>query len=81
MSNDNYGDGNSNSGDDNEYGAFLNRMHELRLMVRDLILNPAPISEQLNIRKLKVLNYALGEWTDEYERIQHNTSLVDSNVN
>jgi hypothetical protein len=80
MSNDNYGDGNNNS-DDDEYGAFLNRMHELRLMVRDLILNPAPISEQLNIRKLKVLNYALGEWTDEHERLQHNTSLVDSNVN
>jgi hypothetical protein len=48
MSNDNYGDGN-NSDDEDEYGAFLNRIHEIRLMTRDLMLNPAPISEQPNI--------------------------------
>jgi hypothetical protein len=69
MSNDNYGDGSDNSDDDEEYGAFLNRMYELRLMVRDLMLNPMPISEQPNIlRKLKVLNYALDGWNDEYEK-------------
>jgi hypothetical protein len=58
-----------NDDDDDEYGAFLNRMLELRLMIRELMLNPTPILEQLNIvRKLKVLNYALDEWNDEYAR-------------
>ena len=55
--------------EDDEYGAFLNRMLELRLMIRELMLNPTLILEQLNIvRKLKVLNYALDEWNDEYAR-------------
>jgi hypothetical protein len=59
MSNDNYADGNNDS-DDDEYGTLLNRMHELRLMIRDLMLNPAPLSEEPNIlRKLKALNYTL----------------------
>ena len=68
MSNDDYGDGN-NSDDEDEYGAFLNRMRELRLMIRELMLNPTPVLEQPNIlRKLKVLNYALDGWNDEYEK-------------
>jgi hypothetical protein len=57
------------SADDEEYGAFLNMMHELRLMLRDLISNPVPISDQPNIlRKMKILNYAFDEWNDEYEK-------------
>jgi hypothetical protein len=59
---------------DNQYGeyrAFLDRMPEIGLMVRDILLNPAPISEQPDIlKKLKILNCALGEWNDEYDRMQ-----------
>jgi hypothetical protein len=63
MSNGNHVYGNNNSDDRDEYGAFLNMMRELRLMIRELMLNPTPILEQPNIvRKLKVLNYALDEW-------------------
>jgi hypothetical protein len=40
-------------------------------MVRDILLNPAPLSEQPDILiKLNILNYALGEWNDEYDRMQ-----------
>lgn len=40
-------------------------------MVRDILLNPAPISEHPDIlKKLKILNYVLGEWNDEYDRMQ-----------
>jgi hypothetical protein len=54
-----------------EYRAFLDRMFEIRLMVRHILLNPVPISEQPDIlKKLKILNYALGEWNDEYDRMQ-----------
>jgi hypothetical protein len=39
-------------------------------MVRDILLDPAAIAEQLDIlKKLKVLNYALGEWNDAYDRM------------
>jgi hypothetical protein len=52
----------------------LNMMRELRLMIRELMLNPTPILEQPNIvRKLKVLNYALDEWNYEFERKQQQT--------
>jgi hypothetical protein len=35
------------------------------------LLNPAPIVEQPGIlKKLNILNYALGEWNDEYDRMQ-----------
>jgi hypothetical protein len=71
MSNGNHVYGNNNSDDRDEYGAFLNIMRELRLMIRELMLNPTPILEQPNIvRKLKVLNYALDEWNYEFERKQ-----------
>ncbi len=53
-----------------ECRAFLNRIPEIDLMVRDILLNPIPISEQPNIlKKLKILNYALGELNDEYDRM------------
>ena len=45
---------------------------QIRLTVRDILLNPAPIAEQPDIlKKLKILNYALGEWNDEYDRMQY----------
>lgn len=46
------------SGDNqhDEYRAFLDRMPEIGLMVRDILLNPVPISEQPDIlKKLKIL--------------------------
>ena len=42
MSDDNHIYDNNNSDDQDEYGAFLNMTHELRLMIRDLMLNPTP---------------------------------------
>jgi hypothetical protein len=57
-----------------EHRAFLDMIPEIGLMVRDILLNPLPISEQPDIlKKLKILNYTLGEWNDEYERMQQNT--------
>jgi hypothetical protein len=54
--------------------AFLDRMPEIGLMVRDILLNPTPISEQPDIfKKIKILNYALDEWNDEYDRMQQST--------
>jgi hypothetical protein len=54
-----------------EYRAFLDRIPQIRLMVRDILLNPAPIAEQPDIlKKLNILNYALGEWNDQYNRMQ-----------
>ena len=54
-----------------DYRAFLDRIPQIRLMVRDILLNPAPLSEQPDILiKLNILNYALGEWNDEYDRMQ-----------
>jgi hypothetical protein len=45
---------------------------QIRLMVRDILLDPAAIAEQLDIlKKLKVLNYALDEWNDTYDRSQY----------
>jgi hypothetical protein len=57
-----------------EYRAFLDRIPQIRLMVRDILLNPLPTSEQPDIlKKLNILNYALGEWNDEYDRMQQKT--------
>lgn len=68
MSNDNHYDDYKNS--DDEYEGFLNMIPQIRLMVRDILLNPNPISEQPNIfKKIKILNYALDEWNDEYDRM------------
>jgi hypothetical protein len=68
MSNDNHCDDYKNN--DDEYGAFLDRISQIRLMVRDILLNPTPISEQPDIfKKIKILNYALDEWNDEYDRL------------
>jgi len=54
-----------------EYGAFFDRMYEIWLMVHDILLNPVPLSEQPGIlKKLKILNYALGEWSDQFDRMQ-----------
>jgi hypothetical protein len=54
-----------------EHRIFLDRIPEIGLMVRDILLNPVPISEQHDIfKKLMILNYALGEWNDEYDRMQ-----------
>jgi hypothetical protein len=54
-----------------EYKAFLERMPEIDLMVQDILLNPVPIAEQPDIlKKLNILNYALGEWNDAYDRMQ-----------
>ena len=40
-------------------------------MVRDILLNPVHISEQPDIlKKVKILNYALGEWNDECDMMQ-----------
>jgi hypothetical protein len=40
-------------------------------MVQDILLNPVPIPEQPDIlKKLNILNYVLGEWNDEYDRMQ-----------
>jgi len=56
------------------YRAFFDRMSEIDLMVRDILLNPVPILEQPDIlKKLKILNYALDEWNDEYDRMHQNT--------
>lgn len=55
-----------------EHRAFLDMIPQIRLMVRDILLNPVPISEQPDIlKKLKILNYAFGEWNDEYDMMQH----------
>jgi hypothetical protein len=56
-----------------EYRAFFDRMSEIDLMVRDILLNPVPIEQQDILKKLKILNYALGERNDEYDRMQQNT--------
>ena len=49
-----------------EYRVFFDRIPEIRLMVRDILLNQVPISEQPDIlKKLKILNYALGEWMQQ----------------
>jgi hypothetical protein len=57
-----------------KYRAFFDRTSEIGLMVRDILLNPAPISEQPDIlKKIKILNYALGEWNDEYDRMLQKT--------
>jgi hypothetical protein len=54
-------------------------MPEIGLMVRDILLNPVPISEQPDIlKKLKILNYALGEWNDEYDRMQQQGKKADN---
>jgi hypothetical protein len=43
-----------------EYRAFLDRTPEIGLMVRDILLDRVPISEQPDIlKKLNILNYAL----------------------
>ena len=62
-----------------EYRAFLDRIPQIRLMVRDILRNPAPISEQRDIlKKLKILNYALDEWDDEYDRMQHRHTIKNT---
>jgi hypothetical protein len=67
MSNYDHYDDDKNS--DDEYGGFLDMIPQIRLMVRDILLNPAPIAEQPHIlKKLMILNYALGEWNDAYDR-------------
>ena len=46
---------------DDEHDAFMNRMHEIRLMIRDILLNPAPLEEQPDIlRKIGILNLKEG---------------------
>lgn len=42
-----------------EYRAFLDRIPQIGLMVRDILLNPAPTLKQPD-----------GEWNDEYDRMQ-----------
>jgi len=80
MYNDDYRYGNNND-DDDEYGAFLKKLRELRLMIRELMLNPIPILEQPNIvGKLKVLNYALDEWNDEYARREQQKDKKDDHT-
>jgi hypothetical protein len=71
MSNDYHYDEDKNNNDD-KHGVFLDRIPQIRLMVQDILLNPAPIAEQPDIlKKLNILNYALGEWNDQYDRMQY----------
>ena len=50
-------------------------------MIRELMLNPIPVLEQPNIvRKLKVLNYALDEWNDEYARREQQKQKKDNHT-
>jgi hypothetical protein len=52
-----------------EKAAFWDRGCEISLMAKDIFFNAVPMSQQPDIiRKLEVLNYALGEWNDECER-------------
>ena len=49
MSNcDRYDDDKNN---DDEYGEFLDRIPQIQLMVRDILLNPDPIAEQPDFPK------------------------------
>jgi hypothetical protein len=36
---------------DDEYGEFLDRIPQIQLMVRDILLNPDPIAEQPDFPK------------------------------
>jgi hypothetical protein len=42
---------------------------EIVLMSKAIFSNPTPIREQQDIlRKMRILNYAIAEWCDEFDR-------------
>jgi hypothetical protein len=56
---------------DSSLGSMLDdqTFREIILMSKAIFSNPTPIREQQDIlRKMRILNYAIAEWCDEFDR-------------